>query len=233
VRYVHGQITHPIGCEALHDFRFPGFAQGLVLRPVSAPVVRGGFSPAAIAANAELYRFACLEKPCATSDGLVDGGKDFLFLGFGNLQPPKISEVFFAKREVRPLRPTPFPCGSARPAFCSFLFVEFCGDHVAVAGVLHCGKRELSSGLELAERDAVLFAELDKFIDAQALRLCDKAELCKRRSFHLSLFHGDSSAMVPTDGHPGFFMRSRKASLMLLSTFDFLILSLFRPVFEG
>ena len=69
--------------------------------------------------------------------------------------------------------------------FRRLLFVKFCGDHVAVAGVLHCGKREVSPGLEFAERDAVLFAELVEFIDAQALRLRDKAELCKRGSFYL------------------------------------------------
>src|SRR5574344_1927922 len=97
VRYVHGQVTHPIGCETLYDFCLFGFAQSLLFRPVSATVVRGGLSPAAITTETKLYRFACLEKPCATSDGLVDGGKDFLLLEFRDLQPPKISEVFFCK----------------------------------------------------------------------------------------------------------------------------------------
>ena len=133
--------------------------------------------------------------------------------------------------------------------------MKFCGDHVAVAGVLHCGKREVSPRLELAERDAVLFAEPVQFINVQALGFRDKAELREGDLLLVSFFMATplpalcfsaaiqeynvafgrciSSAMVPTDGHPGFFMRSRNASLMLFSTFDFLILSLFRPVLDG
>ena len=78
VRYVHGQVTHPIGCETLYDFCPFGFAQSLLFRPVSATVVRGGLSPAAITTETKLYRFACLESLAPLPTASVDGGKDFL-----------------------------------------------------------------------------------------------------------------------------------------------------------
>lgn len=61
----------------------------------TASVIHDAFAPPSVTTFAESNRFARLGKPCAISDGLLDGGKDFPFPGFGYFSRPNISEVFF------------------------------------------------------------------------------------------------------------------------------------------
>lgn len=73
---------------------FPGQPLGIVFAKASA-VVRDAFAPPSVPAFAKPDRVARLGKPCAILDGLLDGGKDFAFPGFGYFSLPNISEVFF------------------------------------------------------------------------------------------------------------------------------------------
>lgn len=91
----------------------------------------------------------------------------------------------------------------------NFILMLFYGHHVSVTRVLHCGQGQVSPGLKFGKGDPVLCTEFFQFVDAHALGFCDEAELAECRSFCRFLTHGD--------GHPGFFMRSRKETLRVVS----------------